>query len=60
MRGDLGTLGVILGATLGGVREMSLLFKLKNIILEKHGGSMTLGRQIIFRGLSLKIKLIMI
>ena len=26
MRGDLGTLGVILGATLGGVREMSLFF----------------------------------
>jgi hypothetical protein len=38
MRGDLGTLGVILGATIGGVREMSLLFKLKKIILEKHGG----------------------
>ena len=38
MRGDIGTLGEILGETLGGVREMSLLFKLKKIILEKHGG----------------------
>jgi hypothetical protein len=38
MRGDLGTLGVILGATLGGVREMSLLFKLKKFNLEKLGG----------------------
>jgi hypothetical protein len=38
MRGDLGTLGVILGVTLGGVREMSLLFKVKKIILEKLGG----------------------
>jgi hypothetical protein len=31
MRGDLGTLGVILGATIGGVREMSLLIFLKKI-----------------------------
>jgi hypothetical protein len=38
MRGDLGTLGVILGATLGGVGEMSLLFKLKKFNLEKLGG----------------------
>ena len=38
MRGDLGTLGEILGATLGGVREMSLLFKIKEINLEKLGG----------------------
>ena len=56
MRGDLGTLRVILGATLGGVREMSLLFKLKKIILEKHGGWVTLVRQRIFRGFSLKLK----
>jgi hypothetical protein len=31
MRGDLGTLGVILGATLGGVRELSLLIIKKEI-----------------------------
>jgi hypothetical protein len=31
MRGDLGTLGVILGATIGGVREMSLLINKKEI-----------------------------
>jgi hypothetical protein len=31
MRGDLGTLGVILGATIGGVRELSLLLFLKKI-----------------------------
>jgi hypothetical protein len=37
MRGDLGTLGVILGATLGGVREMSLLFKLKKLIWRTMG-----------------------
>jgi hypothetical protein len=38
MRGDLGTLGVILGATIGGVREMSLLNLKKKKILEKLGG----------------------
>jgi hypothetical protein len=29
MRGDLGTLGVILGATIGGVRDLSLLIFLR-------------------------------
>jgi hypothetical protein len=38
MRGDLGTLRVILGATLGGVREMSILIKLKKFNSEKHVG----------------------
>ena len=37
MRGDLRTLGVILEATLGGVREMSLLFKLKKLIWRTMG-----------------------
>ena len=60
MRGDLGTLGVILGATLGGMGEMSLLFKLKKFNLEKLGGWVTLGWHRIYRGLSLKIKFIMI
>ena len=60
MRGDLGTLGVILGVTLGGVGEMSLLFKLKKFNLEKLGGWVTLGWQRMFRGLWLKIKLIII
>ena len=31
MRGDLGTLGVILGATIGGVGELSLLIFLKKV-----------------------------
>jgi hypothetical protein len=38
MRGDLGTLGVILGANIGGVRELSLLIFKKKKILEKRGG----------------------
>ena len=33
---------------------------LKKIILEKRGGWVTLGQQRIFRGLSLKLKLIVI
>jgi hypothetical protein len=38
MRGDLGTLGVILGATLGGVREMSLLIIKKKLIFGETWG----------------------
>jgi hypothetical protein len=38
MRGDLGTLGVILGATLGGMGEMNLLFKLNKLIWRNMGG----------------------
>jgi hypothetical protein len=38
MRGDLGTVGVILGVTIGGVRELSLLIFKKKKFLEKRGG----------------------
>ena len=38
MREDLGTLGVILGVTIGGVREMSLLIFLKKIIFRETWG----------------------
>jgi hypothetical protein len=38
MRGDLGTLGVILGAILGGVREMSLLIIKKKLIFGEPWG----------------------
>ena len=31
MRGDLGTLGVILGATIGGMKKLSLLIFFKKI-----------------------------
>jgi hypothetical protein len=38
MRGDLGTLGVILGATIGEVRELSLLIIKKKLIFRETWG----------------------
>ena len=50
MRGDLGTLGVILGAIKGGVRELSLLIIKKKWIFGEPWGLVTLGRQKILEG----------
>ena len=60
MRGDLGTLRVILGATIGGVMELSLLIFLKKINFGETWGMSDTWMAENFRGLSLKIKLIMI